>query len=193
MISYLRWLESLFRRMGQDLAHDLRRQRWWAQGVSIDRSAIIRLGINAQIEIGSGTMIGAHTILDLQNDPLLDPAVPSILRIGRHTGINEFNNIRAANGEIVIGDDCLISQFVSIIAANHSTAREMPIREQPADLTRNTIRIGNDVWIGAHAVILPGVRIGTGAVVAAGAIVTKEVPEYAVVAGVPAEIKRYRT
>ena len=139
MISYLRWLESLFRRMGQDLAHDLRRQRWWAQGVSIDRSAIIRLGINAQIEIGSGTMIGAHTILHLQNDPLLDPAVPSILRIGRHTGINEFNNIRAANGEIVIGDDCLISQFVSIIAANHSTAREMPIREQPADLTRNTI------------------------------------------------------
>jgi len=193
MISYLRWLESLFRRMGQDLAHDLCRQRWWAQGVSIDRSAIIRLGINAQIEIGSGTMIGAHTILDLQNDPLLDPAVPSILRIGRHTGINEFNNIRAANGEIVIGDDCLISQFVSIIAANHSTAREMPIREQLADLTRNTIRIGNDVWIGAHAVILPGVRIGTGAVVAAGAIVTKDMPEYAVVAGMPAEIKRYRT
>jgi acetyltransferase-like isoleucine patch superfamily enzyme len=52
--------------------------------------------------------------------------------------------------------------------------------------------IGNDVWIGSHAVVLQGVRIGDGAVVAAGAVATKDVPPYAIVAGVPAGIVRYR-
>jgi acetyltransferase-like isoleucine patch superfamily enzyme len=54
------------------------------------------------------------------------------------------------------------------------------------------IFIGHDVWIGAHAIILPGVSIGNGAVVAAGAVVTKSVPDYAIVAGVPARVMRYR-
>ncbi|MBI5643011.1 MAG: antibiotic acetyltransferase [Deltaproteobacteria bacterium] len=54
------------------------------------------------------------------------------------------------------------------------------------------IQIGNDVWIGARAVVLDGVRIGNGAIVGAGAVVTKDVPDYAVVGGVPARIIRYR-
>lgn len=54
------------------------------------------------------------------------------------------------------------------------------------------IKIGNDVWIGARAIILDGVTIGDGAIVAAGAVVTKDVPDYAVVGGVPAKILRYR-
>ena len=54
------------------------------------------------------------------------------------------------------------------------------------------IRIGSDVWIGARAIILDGIQIGHGAVIAAGAVVTKDVPPYAVVAGVPASIIKYR-
>ena len=54
------------------------------------------------------------------------------------------------------------------------------------------VEIGNDVWIGANAIILPGVSLGNGAVVAAGAIVTKDVADYAIVAGVPAKVQRYR-
>jgi acetyltransferase-like isoleucine patch superfamily enzyme len=54
------------------------------------------------------------------------------------------------------------------------------------------IQIGNDVWIGARAIILDGVTIGDGAIVGAGAVVTKDVPAYAVVGGVPAKVLRYR-
>ena len=62
----------------------------------------------------------------------------------------------------------------------------------PNSKSRNLTEIGNDVWIGLRAIIMPGVKIGDGAVVAAGAIVTHDVPPYAVVAGVPARIVKYR-
>jgi acetyltransferase-like isoleucine patch superfamily enzyme len=58
--------------------------------------------------------------------------------------------------------------------------------------SKNNIRVGNEVWIGARAIILPGVDIGDGAIIGAGAVVTKNVPHYAVVGGVPARIIRYR-
>jgi len=192
MIAHLRWLKSVLERLRQDLANDLRRQQWWARGVSVAPTAIIRLGPNAVLEIGEGSMIGHQTILDLTPDPQLGGLARPSLKIGRRTAINEFNNIRAGNAPVTIGDDCLISQFVSIIDANHGTARGAFMRNQPHDLAGAGVRIGDDVWVGAHAVILPGVHIGTGAVVAAGAVVTRDVPEYAVVAGVPAEIRRYR-
>jgi len=192
MIAHLRWLKSVLERLRQDLANDLRRQQWWARGVSVAPTAIIRLGPNAVLEIGDGSMIGHQTILDLTSDPQLGGLARPSLKIGRRTAINEFNNIRAGNAPVTIGDDCLISQFVSIIDANHGTARGAFMRNQPHDLAGAGVRIGDDVWVGAHAVILPGVHIGTGAVVAAGAVVTRDVPEYAVVAGVPAEIRRYR-
>lgn len=66
------------------------------------------------------------------------------------------------------------------------------IRIQDQPLIGKEVVIEDDVWIGAHATILKGVRIGRGAVVGAGAVVTRSVPEYSVVAGVPAEIKRSR-
>ena len=54
------------------------------------------------------------------------------------------------------------------------------------------VTIGNDVWIGMRSIIMPGVKIGNGAVIGAGAIVTKNVPDYAIVGGVPAKIIKYR-
>ena len=54
------------------------------------------------------------------------------------------------------------------------------------------VTIGNDVWIGMRSIIMPGVKIGNGAVIGAGAIVTKDVPDYAIVGGVPAKVIKYR-
>jgi acetyltransferase-like isoleucine patch superfamily enzyme len=192
MIPYLRWLKSLLRRGSADLANDLRRQQWWAQGVSVSPLAIINVDQRSALEIGPGSMIGPYTVLDLLSDPLAAPPAPSILRVGQRTAINEFNSIRVSGSEIIIGDNCLLSQYVAVIGSNHAITRGQPMRDQPWDMQKAGVRIGNDVWIGAHAVVLPGVQIGEGAIIAAGAVVTRDVPAYAVVAGVPAEIKRYR-
>ncbi len=91
-------------------------------------------------------------------------------------------------GGIQIGDDCLIGQQVVIATLNHD-----PDPEKRGDMVAAPVKIGNKVWIGAHATVLPGVQIGDGAIVGAGAVVTKDVPAYAVVAGVPARVIRYLT
>ncbi len=88
-------------------------------------------------------------------------------------------------GGITIGDDVLIGQQVVIATLNHDLNPDKRGDMFPAPVT-----IGNRVWIGAHATILPGVTIGDGAVVGAGAVVTRDVPENAVVLGVPAKIVR---
>ena len=86
-------------------------------------------------------------------------------------------------GGVEIGDDVLIGQQVVIATLNHDLHPE-----KRASMTPKPVKIGNKVWIGAHATILPGVTIGDGAVVAAGAVVTKDVPPNTVVGGVPAKI-----
>lgn len=93
-------------------------------------------------------------------------------------------------GGITIGDDVLLGPKVVMWARDHGIASDRPIREQPHRV--EPIRIGNDVWIGAAAVVLCGVTIADGAVVGAGSVVTKDVPPRAVVAGVPARIIKYR-
>ncbi|HEX3247496.1 MAG TPA: DapH/DapD/GlmU-related protein, partial [Chloroflexota bacterium] len=149
-------------------------------------TSTIRTDCNSQLSIGEGTSIGAFNIIDLLTDPNARSASGSRLTIGRRVAINEFNNIRVSGGSISIGDNTLISQRVSIIGTNHSLGRNAAIRDQPWNLSRATTVIEDDVWLGAHVVVLPGVRIGRGAVVGAGAIVTKDLPKYSIAVGVPA-------
>jgi acetyltransferase-like isoleucine patch superfamily enzyme len=182
----------VYRRVQEDIAIQTRVQAWWARGVSISPLALIIEGRNSCLEIGEGSIVGPYTVLDLQNDQLATNPTASVLKIGQRTAINEFNNIRAAGGEIMIGNGCMISQYVSIIATNHSIEPGVWMRDQPWDTSKNRVWIGDDVWIGTHAIVLPGVTIGTGSIIAAGAIVTSDIPEYVIAAGVPAKIKRKR-
>jgi len=94
-------------------------------------------------------------------------------------------------GEITIGDDVQIGPKTVIWGRDHGIAKDKLIREQPR--IRMPITIGNDVWIGANVTILKGITIGNGAVIGAGSVITKDVPEYAVVAGNPGKIIRYRS
>ncbi len=101
-----------------------------------------------------------------------------------------------------IGRYCSFAEGVCIFNANHPIERKSmhPFFYNPASgcvggdqVTRRQIVIGNDVWVGRNAIILPGcTRIGHGAVVGAGSVVTGDVPEFAIVAGNPARILRYR-
>ena len=70
--------------------------------------------------------------------------------------------------------------------------KEQKFKERNFEFNGYSIEIGNDVWIGARVSIMEGVKIGDGAIVAAGAVITKDVPPYAIVAGIPAKILKYR-
>lgn len=107
------------------------------------------------------------------------------LKVGPRASLNLGAVLDASGGEIVVGADALIGPYAVLRASNHVFARaDVPIRAQGHAPGR--IVLEDDVWVGAHAVVLPDVRIGRGAVVAAGAVVTKDVPPGAVVGGVPA-------
>lgn len=81
---------------------------------------------------------------------------------------------------------------VHIYARSHAFSRtDIPMIEQ-GNQNDKPVSIGNDVWIAARVIILPGVSIGNGVILAAGAVITKNVPDYAIVAGNPAKIIRYR-
>ena len=160
-------------------------------GGRIDPRAIIRVSKNGKIQLGQNVVIGALTFISVEPDLYAAPECQPWLEIGDGTYIGEMNNIRAAGG-IRIGSKCLISQGVSIISANHSTAMGRAMIDQPPRTDRIGVDIQDDVWIGTHATILPGVTVGKGAIVAAGSVVTTSVPDFAIVAGVPARFLKER-
>ena len=89
-----------------------------------------------------------------------------------------------------IGDNVLIGSDVQIIDHEHGMVRNDLIRDQPARIGQ--VVIGDDVWIGAGAKILMDTTIGVGAIIGANAVVTSDIPSYAVAVGVPARVIKYR-
>jgi maltose O-acetyltransferase len=95
-------------------------------------------------------------------------------------------------GVVSIGSDVMIGPDVYIVSLNHRTLPSVPMIEQGM-CEHEPVIIESDVWIGTRAIILPGVRVGRGAVVGAGAVVPKDVPPNAVVVGNPARVVRFRS
>ena len=95
------------------------------------------------------------------------------------------------NSKIIIGDNCLLSYNVHIRTISHNYIDKKKLILKQGNFEK-TIKIGNDVWIGYGAQIMPGVEIGDGSVIAAGAVVTKDVEPYKVVGGVPAKVIKER-
>lgn len=115
--------------------------------------------------------------------------LPSSVELGDYSGIG----IRAQiSGRTIIGKHVMMGPDVCIYTKNHVFDRtDVPMDLQGVAPEKPVI-IADDVWIGSRVIILPGVHIGTGAVIGAGAVVTKDVPDYAVVGGNPARILRMR-
>ncbi len=126
------------------------------------------------------------------------------ITIGRRTyGLKNYSvPLYSNNGSLEIGSFCSFAKGVRILLGSaHQTGRPstFPLKtrflennENVDAVSRGPIVIGNDVWVGINAIILDNLRIGDGAIVAAGAVVTGDVPPYAVVAGVPAKVVKYR-
>ena len=105
-----------------------------------------------------------------------------------HIGENVFINANCTmqdQGGIFIGDNVLIGHNACILTLNHN---EDP--QKRANLLPSPVKIGNGAWLGSNVTVLPGVTIGDGAIIAAGAVVTKDVEANTIVAGIPAKVVR---
>lgn len=111
------------------------------------------------------------------------------LSIGDNSGIGENSELY---GDITIGKDVMMGTNCIIYTRNHAFDRtDIPMMEQGAQPSKPVV-IGDDVWIGGRVTILPGVTVGKGSIIGAASVVTKDVPEYAIVAGNPSKVIRYR-
>lgn len=117
---------------------------------------------------------------------------PRLITIGHHVYINHHVEIRAFNDStITIGNSVMIGPQVRISNGDHGFGdHTLPMYLQP--FVSEEIIIEDDVWIGANAIVLKGVKIGQGAIVGAGAVVTKDVAPYSIVGGVPAKLIKKR-
>jgi len=108
------------------------------------------------------------------------------IRAGRGFAVNT-GALLDGRGGITIGDNVLIGPYCVITSSDHDH-RQLARPMAEVDHVMAPVSIGSDVWIGACSIVTGGVRVGDGAVVAAGAVVTQDVPDYGIVAGVPARL-----
>jgi acetyltransferase-like isoleucine patch superfamily enzyme len=173
------------------------------KGVTIRQAKYIKAGRNFILQdhcevnglsqkgliFGDKVTIGSYAIIRPTN--LYGGEAGIGLKMGNNSNIGPYSYI-GCSGYIEIGNNVMISPRVSIYSENHNFDRtDIPMIEQ--GVTRSFVKIEDDCWIAANSVILAGVTIGHGSVVAAGSIVTKDVPPLSIVAGNPAQIIKSRS
>jgi len=154
----------------------------------IEDYAEINCKSNRGIVTGDRVTIGKHAIIRPTN--AYGGAIGEGLRIGNNSSIGPFAYI-GCSGFIDIGDNVIMGPRVGIFAENHHFDNlKIPIREQGVE--RSFVKIHDDCWIASNVVILAGVTIGRGCVIASGSVVTKDIPPFSVVAGIPAKVVKSR-
>jgi len=135
-----------------------------------------------EIQIGASSIINSYARLS---------AFDGKIEIGENSTLNEFSIISCASGGVRIGNGVRIGAHTVVVATNHkSDDLAIPIWQQ--GLISEGITIRDGAWIGSNVMILDGVEIGEGSIIAAGAVVTKSIPPYCIAAGVPAKVLRRR-
>lgn len=159
------------------------------KGTSICHPCCLWGGGSGYISIGSNTTIQGHCILGCWIKYGEHNYTPSII-IGDNCNIGEYCHISSIN-QITIGNGLLTGRFVTINDNSHGELKKENLEIPPLMrqlTTKGEIVIGNNVWIGDKATILSGVSIGNNVIIGANAVVTRDVPDNCVVAGIPARI-----
>jgi acetyltransferase-like isoleucine patch superfamily enzyme len=156
--------------------------------VSIEGPAFLHCLSERGVRIGSGTSFGRNLWLHCGGSP--SEHVAGFVEIGEGSYIGP-NGVVGAGGGVTIGRDVLVGPGVVFSSENHNFSDpSRPISQQ--GVTRETIVVDDNCWIGSRAVILAGVHIRSGVVVAAGAVVGQDMPANSIVAGVPARVIKPR-
>lgn len=136
------------------------------------------------LTFGDRVTIGAYALIRPSNYYGGEPGEG--LKVGNNSNIGPFSYI-GCSGFVEIGNNVMISPRVSIYSENHIyVSTEIPMKEQGVE--REFVKIEDDCWIAANSIILAGVTIGRGSIIAAGSVVTKNIPSFSIVAGVPAKV-----
>jgi acetyltransferase-like isoleucine patch superfamily enzyme len=161
-------------------------------GIQIDRFTYIAETAKIQIDT-DGCVLGGRVLVSggvIISDGVIIAPYGGSIEIGASAYIGPYC-VLYGHGGLTIGRNTAIGAHTIIVPANHGFKQpDRPIHVQP--LTKKGITIGEDVWIGAGCKVLDGVRIGNGAVIGAGSVVTRDIDAYSIAFGVPAKIVRRR-
>lgn len=138
--------------------------------------------VSSLVRFGRGTVVKRFAVVQSSG---------GMLRFGQNCGISCFCHVGAGYSDVVIGDNVRLGSHVSIVGATRQYRRKDQLIVDQGFQSRG-IRIGNDVLIGSHAVLLDGCEIGEGAVIGVSSVVTGKVPPYSVVFGSPAKVIFWR-
>lgn len=155
-----------------------------------EQGANLRVGRNVQLVAPENIRLGRDVSL-LGNAYVNATGPHGSVHIGDRTHVDQFC-VLYGQGGLTIGRGCAIASGVIVYSQTNQidADAEAPVLDQP--VVYAPVHIGDDVWIGARAVILPGVTIGDHAVIGAGAVVRHDVPAWSIAAGVPAKVIRDR-
>ena len=146
----------------------------------------VKLHTPKHVSVGNNSSIMSHCVIETCPVNGHEPE----LKIGNNVSLGEYSHITCAN-KITIGNSVLTGRFVLITDNSHgnSTKDSADIAPLAREIHSNgPVCIGDNVWIGDKVTILPNVTIGKGCIIAANTVVTKDLPEYSVAAGIPAKI-----
>lgn len=146
-------------------------------GVSVEQFVGMTAVGDGEIRIGDDCELRCFSRLEAHD---------GFIHLGARCGVNPFTLLSGFGG-LTIGDDVRIGSHCALLTSSHEfESLDVTIREQ--GVRRAETVVENDVWMGHACTIIGGVRVGTGSIVAAGAVVTRDVPPFSIVAGVPAKV-----